>query len=361
MRKSKRKFINTNLETSEKDKSLREINSFFGLLTGTLHLENRISKLFQACFVHSVSFRRTFFNTIKKKTNLFKVYPRDISVWDCLYQPHTPNTTALRPDLLIYKLSTQDPFIDKTSIFIESKIYSPLREQQLKKYRNNGVKNLIAITKNLPEISVQKIERLKVYQFRWQDFHFELKSIKYESQHDRFICKHFIHLLEEAEMAYDQALTIDDLYEIGKTFYTISKSSYASIGRFEYRLNCISRCESMLSEVALELRHHYQKLANTKKWSGYYHDTDDHGKIDYHILQYSLYNKSFNKTQFSWGLWFPNDTESSIEWSIFYYYNGELKGEKVIYLENIAKKNVIDTSILAKSVIDCAKKWKVIL
>jgi len=352
---------NTNYPNApeEQPNTHRDVDSFFGLLTGTLHLENRISRLFHACFVYSHSFRKAILELlVQKKAINKKAFDKETD-WDCIYQPQTPKTPRLKPDLLISRRNVYTPKTDTSSIFIESKIHAILTERQLRNYRVNGVRNLVALTKFLPNIPAKNIAKLHIYLLRWQDIHSALTNLAYKTQHDRFICKHFIRFLEEAEMAYDQALSLTDFTEIGALLRAFASPFSRGIGRLDYRFDCLSRCSSLLTEIALELANHYPKLKDARKWAGYYNISDDNGNIEFHVLQYSLYKKKYNSNRFCWSFSFPQDSGASIEWNIFYIKNGIPARAKDSNLDGIAKKGKIDPSTFMKGVISSAQKWRV--
>lgn len=347
-----------NQQIKEESENHQEIKSFFGLLTGTLHLENRISRLFQGCFLHSSSFRNAFLSLLFKK-NIVKNNMLHQYNWDCFFQPQTPNSARLKPDLLLSTVTTKGNKID---FYIESKIHATLTDKQLRNYRQNGVQHLIALTKFIPDIPLSKLGKLDVNALRWQDIHATLVVQKHKSQHDRFICNHFVKFLEEADMAHNQELNLTDYNEIGSLLRTFAKSSMNGIGRFDYRIDCISRCSSLLEEIRIELENHNPKFKTAKKWSGYYNVTDDDGNISYHVLQYSLYKTSYNRHRFCWSFRFPQDSKTPISWYIFYYKNGEEINKKDYFIKDMEKKKGgIDSISFKKSVISYANKWKVAL
>jgi hypothetical protein len=350
--------ITKNQQIREGCEKRHEIQSFFGLLTGTLHLENRISRLFQGCFLHSSSFKKAFLSLLLEKKIVNNKMLHQYN-WDCIYQPQTPNSTRLKPDLLLSTVTSNGNNLD---IYIESKIHATLTDKQLRNYKQNGVQHLIVLTKFIPDIPLSIMGKLEVNALRWQDIHATLVEQKHESQHDRFICNHFVKFLEEAAMAHNQELSLTDYNEIGSLFRTFAKSSKNGIGRFDYRIDCMSRCSSLLEEIRIELENHNPKLKTVRKWSGYYNVTDVDGNISYHVLQYSLYKTSYNRHRFCWSFWFPQDSETSISWYIFYYKNGEEINKKDYLIEEIAKKKGgINSILLKKSVISYANKWKVAL
>jgi len=78
--------------------------------------------------------------------------------------------------------SSTRPKIAKEN-YLESKVQSRLTEEQLRKYKEHGVKRLITITKNWPEVTQQKLADLVVGHLHWQEIcqalEQSLKQIKY--------------------------------------------------------------------------------------------------------------------------------------------------------------------------------------
>jgi hypothetical protein len=302
-------------------------------------------------------FRNAFLDMLDSAEFPLKI--KSFDEWNCLYQPSTPKKTSLRPDLMIYNTL---PKKNNNAIYIESKINAHLTERQLRNYRSNGVKYLVALTKYIPEVSANKINSLDVYRLRWQDFHATIKLIllcgKKFSNQNKFICDQFVKFLEEADMAYNQVLSTKDFTEINKTFIAIAGNCINGIGRLNYRADSIARCSSLLNEIALELLNNIPQLAKAKTWSGYYNIIDDNDDY-FHVLQYSLYKKPYNDNIFRWGFWFPKNEKQPIKWYVGYIRKGTEIGEKETGLKKILEKGRVQPDLLAKNVIALAKKWKV--
>jgi hypothetical protein len=134
----------------------QENRSIFSLVAGSGAGENYLSRLFQACFAKSVSFRQVALSTIWKACALPKTIPKADN-WVCDYQPSTHVTGGGRPDLCLRP--GQAANVSK-HIVLESKLGSILTEKQLQKYKDHGTKVLIAVTKNRPEVPNKRLREL---------------------------------------------------------------------------------------------------------------------------------------------------------------------------------------------------------
>ena len=343
------------------DSNHHDIESFFGLITGTTHLENRISRVFQACFIHSLVFRRAVLIKLGELTGIGSCSKYEFDGWNCRYQPPTPSGKRDRPDLLIFRESASDPRRDRSSIYIESKIRSSLTEGQLGRYKKQGVKNLIALTKNFPELPNQIFENLHVHTVRWQDIHASLNGLTIKTQKDRFICQNFCSFLEEADMAYDpRELTVEGMEKIHRMFRRISRTKpNRAISKPDDSFECASRCISLSNEIYLDLTANITRLKKARKWVGYWKETDKQRNINFHALSCVLSKRPFSKNNFHWSFCFPQKHHSPIVLYIYYVKNGKDIGDEKIPLREFVKRNKINTDILTKTVIKYARRWNV--
>jgi len=107
-------------------------------------------------------------------------------------------------------------------IHLESKVGSPLRKDQLQKYKESGTKILVAITKHWPEVSQEWLHRKQVKSMRWQDICRALRQAKCHGQKNRFICDNFRAYLEESEIAFREDITEKDLEDLRSLFLRIA-------------------------------------------------------------------------------------------------------------------------------------------
>ena len=257
-------------------------HTFFSLIASDNARENYLSKLFQACFANSVSFRQVTLSTIWEACALPTPVPT-ANNWECDYQPPTPLAGGGRPDLALRP--GKESNFGKT-IFLESKVGSLLGVRQLKKYKDYGTKILVAVTKNRPEVSHDKLRKMRVKSLRWQDFCRALRHNAIKGQKEQFLCQSFAEYLEESGMAYREDITKQHLNEIGALLKKITSRKYISFKRglaFNHAHNCLE----LLSDVRASLLERLPKLESqwTSWGPGYWHDAPDEGEdITYHGL-----------------------------------------------------------------------------
>ena len=122
--------------------------SFFWTLArwaGSQQRENQLSSTFAACFTQSPWFREVIIGQLCRACRIGK--PRGLGSWLCSEQQHLPKGGRERIDLL---LSPLPPVKGIPSFHLESKVESPLTEEQVNKYRKQGAEYLIAVTKHPP-------------------------------------------------------------------------------------------------------------------------------------------------------------------------------------------------------------------
>ena len=183
--------------------------SFFRIIAGRSALENPLSRLFSACFSHSPEFAKITLTTIWQKTGL---------------SGSAQQLGGGRIDLILVPPSASESQLNRSykPIHLESKVGSPLRKDQLQKYKESGTKILVAITKHWPEVSQEWLHRKQVKSMRWQDICRALRQAKCHGQKNRFICDNFRAYLEESEMAFREDITEKDLEDLRSLFLRIA-------------------------------------------------------------------------------------------------------------------------------------------
>jgi hypothetical protein len=262
----------------------QENSSFFSLVAGSGAGENYLSRLFQACFAKSASFRKIALSTIWKACALPKPVP-EADNWVCDYQPSTWVPGGGRPDLCLRP--GQAANVSK-HIVLESKLGSRLTEQQLKNYKDHGTKVLIAVTKNRPEVPHKRLLEIGVKSLRWQDFCRALRQTAIAGQREKFICQSFAEYLEESGMAYREDITPKHLAEIAKLLKKLTAH-----GEIEFcpgqSFNFADNCLGLLDDVRASLCELLPKLDRWTCWGpGYFRCAPEEGEEMYHYLAFSL-------------------------------------------------------------------------
>jgi hypothetical protein len=242
-------------------------HSFFSLIAGNSAKENYLSRLFQACFANSLSFRRVALSTIWEVCDL--PGRPNFDDWECDYQPSTRIPGGGVVDLCL-RPGSDAGF--RKPIFLESKVGSILTKAQLQKYKDHGAEVLVAVTKNRPEVHPQELRKLKVNSLRWQDLCRALRQSSIPAHADRFLCMGFAEYLEESGMAYREDLTKTHLDEIRILFDKIASSGYAE-GKPGFSFNYAHNCLELLRDVRASA---LEQLAMLEEWSswgpGYFHE-----------------------------------------------------------------------------------------
>ena len=108
--------------------------------------ENQLSRTFKACFDASESFRHLVIDFLRGRVHI--PLPRS-ERWACDVEQAVKGKIG-RLDFHIRAHDGDD------GVAIESKVESPLREDQIAKYRKGGVKRLLIVTKHPPEVSERR-------------------------------------------------------------------------------------------------------------------------------------------------------------------------------------------------------------
>lgn len=199
--------------------------------------------MFQACFTQSPVFARAVLSLLWEKCSLKGKVP-DGRDWVCEYQPATPNGGAARPDLCLR--SATDSYRKTTNykpIFIESKVGAQLGEPQLRRYLESGTQVLVAVTKNWPEVSTNRLSELGIKYIRWQDVSRVLSEVRKYTAKDRFLCESFVEYLEYSGMSYREDISISHLEDMRKLFSDVAtptKNGFVPKSTFVYADSCLA-------------------------------------------------------------------------------------------------------------------------
>jgi hypothetical protein len=313
--------------------------------------ENQLSRTFKACFDSSESFRHLLLDFLRERLDV--PLPRS-DRWTCDVEQAVKGKMG-RLDLHIRARDGDDVFA------IESKVESPLREEQIAKYRKGGVKRLLIVTKHPPEVSERRLRQLGVSAFRWQDIHNLLRSRQPRSPVDRFLCGSFADFLEEAGMAYPRDITTQDLRHMGVSFRAIASPCPA--GRNPRSgFGTASSCLDLLGVLAQSVRDQYRRLESAKQWGPAYYNYDDGKRGLHHYLSVVFYRKPFDRgPRFYLQIGIPNNPGDLI-WSVEYYRKDSEEPDFSVWkkLKTIGiRHGALDTDVLLASVLDCANSWKV--
>lgn len=271
--------------------------------------EDYLSRLFQACFANSVSFRQIALSTIWKACALPSPVPKADN-WECDYQPPTPLPGGGRLDLAL-RPGQEPNFV----IFLESKVGSHLGVPQLKKHKNYGIKILVAVTKNRPEVPHDILRKIGVKSLRWQDFCREIRQTVIKGQNERFLCQKFAEYLEASEMAYREDITKQHLNEIGALLKKITSRKLSDIKPGE-AFRHADGCLQLLKDVRASLLERRPKLAKWKSWGpDYFHDPPDEGQEISHCFGFT-FTPRWRATEPWFSARFYFHAKGTVQWAI---------------------------------------------
>jgi hypothetical protein len=310
-------------------------------------------------------FRQLALETIWKSCALQNPIP-DADEWECDYQPSTTVAGGGRHDLCLRP--PEGAKFAKT-LFLESKVGSPLTAHQLKKYRDHGAQVLIAITKNRPELSQQELRQLGVKSMRWQDFCRTLRQAPIAGKAEKFVLHSFADYLEESGMAYPEDLTEQHLHDVGVMFRKI-----ASLKDYEDRsgglsFNYAHSCLELLRDVRDSLLERPTKLEKWKRWGPGYFKSKEEDEKTYHFLGFSFTGGKWREVDPWFSSRFCFFDDGSVRWTIAHE-----NPKKDQYVEITHKIDSVSSSIkhpqhsvraldvekLAKTAEDAARKWHII-
>lgn len=330
--------------------------SFFEMIVGRNDLENDLSRLFCACFSESPDFAQTVLTTIWRSARLSGSNP-SAEGWECHYQPATPFPGRGRPDFCLLPppgIGTRHKALRKP-IFFESKVGSPLKEDQLRRYKEKGAKILVAITKNWPEISQARLNAIRVKSLRWQDVCRALRQTKHRGQKDRFLCERFANYLEESDMTYPEDISVSDLKNLRLLFLNIASPGGDGSNVPRTSFTAASDCIELLKDVKRLVREKHPKLARWKSWGpGYYHYVEDNSIVE-HALAFILFQKDWRRG-FRCDICFPVAKSKK---PYLWISNDDGHKEKTQPISSVSVKGKLNAKELASAVVKAARDWRV--
>jgi hypothetical protein len=287
--------------------------------------------------------------------------PPDAADWECDYQPATPIPGGGRPDLCLRPSRNGGQKIRGKPIFLESKVGSKLGEEQLRRYRDFGTVALVAITKNWPEVSRDKLASLGVKSLRWQEIAHELRKAATRRSQDRFVCDAFAEFLEESGMAYRESLTKTDLNHVRSILNKVLSSRYSEIvpgSSFLLAHNCLE----LLRDVRRVFLEENPRFTTWKTWGpGYFHEADGgHEAISHHAFGFDFFPERWLARHLCCRLYFPVSPSKPIYWYIRHRRKqADLNQEQDIALSRILTRNHLDPDKMARALGSAAESWKV--
>jgi hypothetical protein len=211
---------------------LNSRSNFFQSIGGSRQDENFLSRLFCACYEHSSDFAQCTLDVFWRACGIPGRTP-DAKTYQCDYQPATPTGTRGRPDICLLPRAGASTSKRFPSVYLESKVQSPLGEVQLSRYKSSGINILVAITRNWPEVSNARLRALKVNTLRWQDICHALTEHAVKAGVDRFLCSSFRQYLEASGMAYRESISQTHLKQVARAFRKISSKTYTDFVPFQ--------------------------------------------------------------------------------------------------------------------------------
>lgn len=340
-----------------KDKPL----PFFRVLSGSKLSENYLSRVFQACFTQSPSFANSVLSLLWKTCRLERNVP-DATTWVCDYQPATPNGGNIRPDLC---LRPSAPTVDRAykPIFVESKVDAVLGEEQLKRYVQSGTKILVAVTKNWPEVSKERLSNLGINHLRWQDFARALSTAPSDNAKDRFFCDAFLEFLEYSGMTYREDISLKDLEGVRTLLTRIGTPAYLAFvpgPGFDLADSCLA----LLRETRRIAQETMPKLTGCANWGpGYCHykqNNNDSPTIDWHSFGFEMFRKGhYSKSSLWCALCFSAHKRNAIHWLVAHYGSKASDGREImIPISQFTVRKKLDANLLAESVVRAVTHWK---
>jgi len=333
--------------------------SFFKMIAGSDSSENILSRFFCACFSNSPAFAQVALTTIWQGAGLSGSAPKPDG-WACHYQCATPEHGGGRPDLCLIPPSKVTPGLTASHkpIFIESKVQSVLGEKQLKRYKEYGTEVLVAITKNWPEVSQQKLDSIGVKSLRWQDMCRALRQIKIRGPKNQFLCEKFATYLEESRMAYREDITPKELEKVRSLLVKVAsqKNEGHNVPRAAFQT------ANDLMEFFQDARRLVQERLPTFAWAkwgpAYHHEFDDNDdEIAEHALGFGFWK---GKRALNCYIYFPVEKSELIHFWLWLTRQNKEPLEKLLPVKNVLSKRKLDADKLADAVVKAARAWHVV-
>jgi len=337
--------------------------SFFEIIAGQNASENDLSRFFRACFLNSPVFAQIVLTTIWRAAGLSGSVPK-ADGWECDYQPATPVHGGGRPDLCLMPPSGLGNRAIHRAIYLESKVRSPLTEQQLQRYKEHGTEVLVAITKNWPEVSQAWLKRNHVKSLRWQDICRALQQTKYHGQKNRFLCDKFATYLEESNMAYPEDIRQSDLLHVRSLLARIVLVHDEGMVPGD-SFKVADACIKLLQDVKYLVREKLPKFTGWKSWGpGYWHDvrgSEDENSITAHVFGFIFFRKGErpHDGNFRCDIYLPVSTGKEPYLFLSREQGGEIFKERRLSIRRILTKRNLDAEKLAGAVVKAASDWRV--
>lgn len=331
-------------------------SSFFGTL-GRLagrERENQFSRMFLACFEHSRYFRSCILDLLKITCRISGSLPGP-DQWICAVEVPTPIPGGGRLDIRISSAVNGFHIV----FYLESKLKSTLTFEQLHRYRKHGVEYLVAVTKNEPEVTSDKIKAAGIFVLRWQDVRKALLHHRLSNQIDRFIAHSMVKYMEELGMAYRENITLADLQRCRRVLNTVSSSKYKVIfprNGFEVADACLH----FLNDVRRRFLECNPRLDKLTRWGpGYFVMNDDAGRR-FHAFGWDIFKiGNYPKDNFGCRLWLPENERSPLCWAIQRSGSAVTKKYEEFSLKTTLSKGFLDQAKFVQSLTKYAKRWGV--
>lgn len=323
-----------------------------GALAGTRQQENQLSRTFQACFNHSKASRAAVFRVLSRHAYLH-FSPGRIDDWACDVEVSTKDRHG-RLDIRL-RLRQGDPG-NRHTICIESKVKAPATLEQLERYRNQRMGVVVLVTKERPEPGEGALRGAGIRHFRWQDVHDELRKPAGVKGKDRFICDQFRQYLEDLGMAYEKAVSKQDVAEIARVVRGMTKVSPGGLVP-RRGLNAMLRWMNLTAEVAERLKEDCSGLAHARCWGpGYFSYVEE--DLLHHGIGVTFSRKPWSDSHcFGFRLVLTQKHEPWFE-VVFYDGKADLTYQKLT-LPSISVKGNLDVDRITRGVLGLAKSWKV--
>jgi hypothetical protein len=334
-------------------------SSIFVKLGGSHPNENYLSRLFVACFVESPEFAQCMLGEFWRACRLGAKVP-EAKRYVCVYQPPTPERDGSHPDLCLRPVKA-----GLRPIYIESKVESHLGEAQLLRYKNSGVKSLVAVTKNWPEVPLARLRKLEINTLRWQDICRSLTNARITGVKQSFLRGAFIEYLESRKMAYREDISASRLEKLSTVLAKISSQKIASCvpkQSFEIADSCIA----MLDDVIRLAREAEPRLDAWTTWGpGYFKNPDKETNVTkWNALGFEFFRKGkYAKFKILCAIYFvlsDKNEADSVVWGVGAYGSDvKLERDREQPVAKFMHEDKLDPNKLAKYVLTAVREWKV--
>jgi hypothetical protein len=337
-------------------------HAFFRFIVGEDASENSLSRLFCACFLESPAFAQTVLTTIWEKVGVGRI-PK-VDGWECHYQPTTPLHGGGRPDFCLIPPPGRRHGTSYKPIFVESKLEAKLTERQLRKYRMKGTEVLVALTKNWPEVSQERLDEIGVKTLRWQDIRRALRETSRHGQKNKFVCDNFAMYLEETGMAYREDIKKGDLENIRSLLLKIaSQESYGEMSFPSVNVAFVTanNCLELLKDVKRRILEKFGKLNQWKSWGpGYHHNFDPGEGSPYHAFGFGFYPVEYKRSHFDCYMSFPASRREPIGVYLEYLDRAANWNERELSIGSVLTDGSLDEQKVTRAVVKAAEDWNIV-